>query len=421
MKNLINILKENKTLLMGAGIAGGLVALAVIVFVIRFISPPEEDILLLKPTVFEKLDGWKRDNQLRSVSTFKKSCDRILKKNPESEFGRGGFAGSTKDWQNVCVKLGMQDFKTVSDARKFFEDNFNVYEAWGNQGVNGLFTGYYEPTLYGSLTKTEKYKYPIYARPESMLKVDLGLFHEDLKGRKITGRVDGTTLKPFYVREDIEAGALENQNHEIVWADNAVDVFFLHIQGSGRVVLDNGEILRIGYADQNGHGYKAIGRDLIHMGAIPREEISMQSIRKWLEENPEQAQDIMNINQSYVFFRILDIEGEGPLGAEGISLTPKRSIAIDRRKIPYGTPIWLDAEMPSEEILEKENDVRIQSLMVAQDTGGAIKGAVRGDFFWGAGADAAYNAGLMKSKGRAWIFVPKTVQIAKDKIRKSLF
>jgi len=421
MKNIIETLKENKALFGGMISAAIFVVIAVSVFIVRYGGIIGEDNLLLRKSSFEKVEGWKIDNQLRTIDAFKNSCARILKKDSAMEFGVGGFAGLTKDWQDICTKLEVEDFKSISEARKFFENNFNVYELWGANGRKGLFTGYYEPTLKGSLTKTEKYNIPIYSRPDSMINADLGLFSEDLKGKTITGRVEGKNFIPYYKRFDIEQGSLADENIEIVWVDNPVDAFFLHIQGSGRVELESGEVLRVGYSAQNGYAYTAIGKKLVDTGAIKKEKVSMQSIRKWLEENPDKAADIMNVNESYVFFKILDIQGEGPLGAEGVSLTPKRSLAVDRKKIPYGVPVWIDAEMPSEEILEEENSTRIRSLLVAQDTGGAIKGVVRGDFFWGAGADAAYNAGLMKSKGKAWLLLPKTVEVDKSKLKKTIF
>ncbi|MDD9900239.1 MAG: MltA domain-containing protein [Alphaproteobacteria bacterium] len=284
------------------------------------------------------------------------------------------------------------------------EEHFTPYAVYGDKGRDGLFTGYYEPLLKGAHEKRPPYIYPLYGRPSNMYTADLGAFHPDLKGRTITGRVEGEKFVPFYKRADIEDGKLEDT--PILWVDNAVDAFFLHIQGSGRVELENGEVVHAGYAAQNGHAYTAIGKPLIERGEIPREKMSMQAIRAWLEAHPDDAEDIMNINQSYVFFRVID--GEGPLGAEGVPLTPLRSMAVDRKKIPYGAPIYIDAETP-------DKTGRMTRLMVAQDTGGAIKGAVRGDVFWGAGAEAANNAGIMKSTGQAYILLPKTLDIPKDK------
>jgi len=386
--------------------------LLIIAFLSSFITDMEQanDNLYLKVSSFKGLNGWNDDNQQKSIVAFKKSCSRILKKNPDAEFGTGGFAGKAGLWQDICKKLITSNFETNKSAREFFENNFTPYEIWGKDGRNGLFTGYYEATLHGSYKKSPRYNIPIYNRPNNLIKASLGDFYDDLKGKNITGRVEGKKFIPYYNRSEIEAGAIKNKKAEIVWVDNAVDSFFLHIQGSGRIILDNGDILRVGYAAQNGHNYTAIGRELIKRKAITKENISMQSIRKWLEENPNKAAEIMNINESYVFFNKLNLKTEGPLGAQGVSLTPRRTIAIDRKKIPYGIPLWLNAEEP-------EGVGRIKRLMIAQDTGGAIKGSVRGDFFWGYGEQAAHKAGIMKSHGESWLLLPKKLIIPDNKIK----
>jgi membrane-bound lytic murein transglycosylase A len=208
-------------------------------------------------------------------------------------------------------------------------------------------------------------------------------------------------LRPYENRAAIESGALRGRGLEMLWVDDPVDAFFLQIQGSGRVMLEDGTSLRIGYAGQNGHPYVAIGRELIARGALTREAVSMPAIRDWLRANPQEADAVMNRNPSFVFFRELD--GDGPVGAQGVALTPGRSLAVDRSFVPYGVPVWLDAEDPV------DGEVRVQRLLVAQDTGGAIRGPVRGDVFWGHGPEAEHRAGLMKSRGRYFLLLPKTV------------
>lgn len=280
--------------------------------------------------------------------------------------------------------------------------HFTPYEIWGAKGRDGLFTGYYEPTLTASAGDEGV---PLLAKPDDMITVNLGDFRPELKGESITGRVDGDKLVPYPARAEIEDGKLGGNAQEIVRVDNRVDAFFLHIQGSGMVKKPDGGTLHVGYAAQNGQPYYAIGQELIKRGHLAKENVSMQSIRAWLEANPDEGREIMKLNKSYVFFRALD--GEGPLGAEGVPLTPERSLAVDRRKIPYGAPVFIDAEEP-------EGEGRLSRLMIAQDTGGAIRGAVRGDFFWGAGDVAAHKAGLMKSHGRAYILLPRGVEVPKD-------
>jgi membrane-bound lytic murein transglycosylase A len=222
-----------------------------------------------------------------------------------------------------------------------------------------------------------------------------------MKGERIAGRVIDGRLRPYEDRARIEGGALKGRDLEMVWVDDAVDAFFLHIQGSGRVVMEDGSVMRVGYAGQNGHPYVAVGRELIARGVLTKENVSMQSIREWLRANPGEAAGLMNKNPSFVFFRPLD--GEGPQGAQGVALTPGRSLAVDRSFVPYGLPVWLDAQDPL------DGAARLRRLMVAQDTGGAIRGPVRGDVFWGHGDDAELRAGKMKSPGRYHLLIPRTV------------
>lgn len=365
--------------------------------------------LYLKESSFSRIQNWDTDNQAAAIVPLQKSCSRILKKDPAAEMGVGGFAGSAGQWQEVCQKLSLYLLPTDAEARQFFQENFTPYEVWGDDSREGLFTGYYEPTLYGSFKKHGKFNIPIYSRPNDLIAVNLGDFKPSLKGETVMGRLTGQKLVPYYKRAEIEKGALKKRRHVMVWVDNAVDAFFLHIQGSGQIILDNKKVLRVGYAAENGQPYTAIGRELVQRGALAKENVSMQSIRDWLEQHPDETPEIMNLNTSYIFFNELKNEG-GPLGAEGIPLTPGRSIAVDRKKIPYGIPLWLEAEEP-------DNDGCLQRLMIAQDTGGAITGAVRGDFFWGSGEEATHKAGRMKSRGHAWVLLPKSVTVPKEKLR----
>jgi membrane-bound lytic murein transglycosylase A len=366
--------------------------------------PKTADRLSLKETTFDNLPGWDADMQGQAVAALQRSCTQIAKKPPEAVIGAGEAAVPAANWQQVCGALVSAVPMTDAEARAFFEAHFTPYTMQGLKGAEGLFTGYYEPTLRGSLRRHGDYQIPLYGRPDDLVTLNLGDFRPELKGENLVGRLTkDMTLVPYYDRADIEAGALEKQRKEIVWVDDAVDAFFLHIQGSGRVVMEDGKVLRVGYAVQNGRPYLAIGKELLKRGALEKGNVSMQSIRGWLESHPDEAAEVMNLNASYIFFRELkgdDGPQDGPLGAQGVALTPGRSLAVDRKLVPYGAPIWIDAAEP-------EGEGRIRRLMVAQDTGGAITGAVRGDFFWGAGDEAAHKAGLMKSKGRAWILLPK--------------
>lgn len=360
----------------------------------------EKEPLMLQPAGFGALPGWGEDNHAQTLAAFSKSCERILNNEPERPFGPDGVGGTYGDWFPACRAL---ENTRPDEAKSYFEHYFTPYQARAGRYKDGLFTGYYEAALKGALTRGGAYQYPLYRRPDDLVMVDLGLFREELKGQRIAGRVSGAYLKPYEDRAGIEKGVLGNEEElealALAWVDNPVDSFFLHIQGSGRVDLADGTSMRVGYDGQNGHPYYAIGRELIKRGELDKDSVSMQSIRRWLEARPKQAAEIMNTNKSYIFFR--ELPDDGPLGGEGLPLTPGRSLAVDRSKIPYGVPVWVDIAPPL------ENESAVRRLMVAQDTGGAIRGAVRGDVFWGHGPRAEHMAGHMKSEGRYWLLLPK--------------
>lgn len=365
-------------------------------------EPPPE--LTLTPSAFADLPGWP-GAPAGAVPALLKSC-RAFERLPatrEIVFGDGAARRTMEDWRGPCAAARNVPSGDDEAARRFFELHFTPYAAKNGNKSAGLFTGYYEPTLQGSRRPTERYRVPLYVRPPELVAVDLGEFREDLSGRRIAGRVEGQSLVPFADRTDIHEGALQGRDLELLWVDDPVDAFFLEIQGSGVVDLETGERVRVGYAAQNGHPYYAIGRELVARGAMPVEEVSMQSIRRWLEENPEQAVDVMRTNASYVFFRELDRDGS--LGAQGVVLTPGRSLAVDRAFWPLGVPMWLDTRVPATD--PSQAPQLLQRVMVAQDTGGAIRGPVRGDVFFGPGDDAAARAGRMRSEGRLWVLLPK--------------
>ncbi len=365
---------------------------------------PDTVPLTLKPAEFSDLPGWGTSGNAFygvSAAAFDKSCARIMKADPAKSFGPIPEAGTYARWQQLCTEFTAR-LPLNSDApiREFFEKNFQPYAAYAGGNPDGLFTGYYEAALNGSRTRSEKYRYPLHARPDDLVMVDLGEFREELKGQRIAGRVnEAKQLKPYETRAQIVAGQWPHNDKVIVWVDNAVDAFYVQIQGSGVVQMDDNTTLRIGYAGQNGHIYYAIGKELIKRGYLTKDNVSMQAIREWLGAHPDEADEIMNTNESYVFFKTLD--KDGPDGGEGVTLTPYHSLAIDRSKIPYGVPVWVDIDYRA-----YDRD-RIQNLMIAQDTGGAIRGAVRGDVFWGYGPFAEQMAGPMKAQGRYWLLLPK--------------
>lgn len=383
-----------------------LVSAAMLVFVISACAPvraPDDTRLVLRKTSYDRLQGWHEDTMETALEAFKTSCDRILKNNPEKQFSDLPEAGLYKDWQAPCNTLAGGSYR---NPRAFFETWFQPYRVTdGGYADEGLFTGYYEIELRGATFRAGDYRYPLLKKPRDLVMVDLGAFREDLKGRRVAGRVINGRLRPYETRAQIERGALSLENaRPLAWVNDPVDAFFLHIQGSGRIKLEDGSIMRVGYDGQNGHVYYAIGRELVQRGELSQEDVSLQSIKAWLRNHPLQAQALMEQNPSYVFFR--ELEGDSPLGAEGVALTAGRSLAVDNAYIPYGAPVWvnIDKPLPTEE--------RVQRLMIAQDTGGAIRGVVRGDVFWGHGEYAEKMAGHMKSQGKMWMLLPKSVQLS---------
>lgn len=370
-------------------------ALAVVLALGACARPPAPPRLTLTRTDFPALPGWRNDDQGAALVAFRASCARLMSLPADRALGIGGRAA---DWQAPCRAAASV---APGQARGFFETWFRPYAGADNDKPDGLFTGYYEPELKGSLTLGGRYRWPLYRRPGDLVSVDLGLFRPDLKGETIAGKLAGGRLVPYDDRTRIEDGSLAGKGLELAWVDDPVSAFFLQIQGSGRIDLPDGRVLRVGYAGQNGRPYVAIGRTLVQRGDLAQDAVTMQTIRAWLEAHPgEAARSIMDSNPSYVFFRVL--QGPGPLGAEGVPLTAGRSLAVDPRFVPYGMPIWLDAAAPS-------GPGRLERLMVAQDTGGAIRGPVRGDVFWGHGAEAEAASGVMKSPGRWYLLLPRTV------------
>ena len=358
------------------------------------------DSLVFLDTDMESLPGWSNDKVLNALPALQKSCRLVLRR-----LNRRNKSQETvkkySDWQQSCDQITANNFNE-NTFREFLKRTFNAYQISYLGSDVGLFTGYYEPTIYGSLKPSREYKTPIYPKPTDLIHVNLGEWKSSFESSHIVGRVVGHKLKPYFSRSDISKGALDGKISPLLWLKSEIDAFFLHIQGSGRVVLPDGEVYRLGYAGKNGRRYYSIGRYLIEIGAIPKENISMQSIKTWLKENPEKKKDVMNMNPSYVFFRKLKGK-EGPIGSQGVVLTSGRSLAVDKRYSQLGAPIWLSANF------DDENGKKLQRLMVAQDTGGAIKGPIRGDVFWGSGEIAEQLAGTMKAKGSIYVFYPKSI------------
>ena len=371
---------------------------------------PEPDRLVLRPVSFHDLPGWEADDLGAALRALQRSCAALEERADNEPLDIAALGGRVGDWRSICAaSAGLEG---AAQARTFFERHFTPYEARNGAEVEGLFTGYFEPELRGATQAGGRYGVPLYGRPRDLVTVDLGLFRPDLAGDRLAGRLADGALEPYATRAEIDGGALVAQALELVWVDDAVDAFFLHIQGSGKVIFEDGTTRRLTYAATNGHDYFAIGRALVDLGALRREEVTMPAIRDWLAENPERASEVMQEDASYVFFRWLE-EGQGangPVGAQGVSLTAGRSLAVDRRFVPMTAPIWLESTAPAADPAEQDRPLR--RLMVAQDTGGAIRGPVRGDVFWGTDAEAGAVAGRMKHAGRYWLLLPRGLDVS---------
>lgn len=431
-------------LLFAAGILAAAVALIVVFgglvppyyarkFDLSAYGPPALDYRMAE---FYELEGWKRDDPQAAFSAFLKSCaelegrDRAAPANPHEFLGRRigdvALSGEVGDWLPACRSAAELRSEFFADAsalrgavRTFFEAHFQPVEILERRAPppdgparrapphvanKGLFTGYFEPVYPASRAASAEYSAPVYARPADLIDVDLGAFRREWRGQRLAGRIDGQKLVPYPDRQAIVEGALIGVAAPIAWMDPN-DLFFLQIQGSGRLRFEDGSAIRVGYAGQNGHPYTAVGRVLVERGIMPLEEVTMQAIRNWLAASPTaEAMELRAHNASYVFFEEREALDEdlGPLGAQGVPLTPGRSLAVDRRFHMLGAPIWVDIE-PVEAVGPKP----IRRLMIAQDTGGAIRGPIRGDVFWGSGDEAGAIAGVMRAQGRLYVLLPR--------------
>ncbi len=339
-------------------------------------------------SAFDALPGWRDDNLAEALPPLRRTCERLLRVPDDRPVGPGGLAGVASEWKAACRALPPPEADAAA-ARAYFERSFVPVSVASGGSDRGLFTGYYEPELRGSRRRSRRFRVPLYARPSDLVSTPQ---------RGARRRVRGG-LRPYWTRAQIAAGALRRTARPLVWVDDAIDAFFLEIQGSGRVALDDGSVLQVNYDASNGHAYVPLGRVLIERGALERSAVSLQSIRAWLAAHPAEAQAVMNRNPSYVFFHE---SAQGATGSEGVVLTAGRSMAVDTHFIPLGAPMFLD-------LAPLEGVGPIRRLVVAQDTGGAIRGAVRGDLFWGAGPDAYDRAGRMRQQGRYWLLVPPSV------------
>ena len=342
--------------------------------------PSETSRVGFQKVAFSDLPGWNADNPAAALPALKRSCARLMTLPADRPLGGyDNFGGTVRDWEEACRAVPALNARDAVTVRAFFERYFQPWQVVTDDRSQGLFTGYYEAELRGSFTRTDRFNIPILGKPSN------------LKGTA------PDTPSAWPDRRQIEAKGLSTAP-VLLWVDDPIEAHILHIQGSGRVLLPDGRVQRIGFAASNGHPFKGLGRILLDKGKLAPGEANMPAIRAWLRANPQEAAALMAENPRYVFFRLID--GDGPIGAQGVALTPERSLAVDPAYIPLGVPVWLDSRDPLD-------GAPMRRLMIAQDTGSAIKGAVRGDFFWGSGEDAFQKAGRMKSPGSYYLLLPK--------------
>ena len=350
-------------------------------------TPPKPDALRMVPTTFAALPGWDRDDVRAAWPAFMSSCT-VLVKQPM--------------WKEPCSIARTVNAADDQAIRTFFEAFMVPNQVIAPDGAtDGLVTGYYEPLLRGARKRGGPYQTPLFKVPDDMVTVDLASVYPELKGMRLRGKLVGKKVVPYATRAEIERADVTGK--ELLWVDDPVESFFLQVQGSGRVQLtDTQETVRVAYADQNGHPYKSIGKYLVEKGELTLEQASAQGIKAWIAGHPTRMQELFDVNPSYVFFKEerLPDPKVGPKGAQGVPLTPQRSVAIDASQLPLGAPIFLATTQPN-------SDIPLQRLVMAQDTGGAIRGAIRVDYFFGFGTEAAENAGRMKQRGNVWVLLPK--------------
>ncbi len=351
-----------------------------------------------EPAQLSALPGWQSATLAPSLRAFVTGCAKIAPRSP---------------LRSTCDAARAVPLDDESAARRFFESAFSAHSIRAGDGsAEGLVTGYYEPILAGSRVRTEKARFPVYGVPDDLVVVDLAALHPELNSLRLRGRIEGRRLVPYWSRAEIEersreiGGGSGFEARVLAWVQDPVELFFLQIQGSGQIQLESGERIRLGYADQNGHPYRSIGRQLVERGELKLEQASMQGIKGWALANPEKLTELLNWNSSYVFFREID-SSDGPIGALGVPLSAGYSIAVDARFVPLGAPVFLATTEPlSTRPLER--------LMVAQDTGGAIRGPVRADFYWGTGDAAGALAGRMRQPGRMWLLWPSAEKLGSE-------
>lgn len=354
--------------------------------------------VVFTPVAWSDLPGWDEDRVAEAWPAFVVGCRALLAQ-----------AKSQGTWRAPCTAAASVDGTSNEAVRAFVTAHFSPYRIAAEDGSDvGLVTGYYEPLLQGSRTPTAEYGVALYGPPDDLLVVDLSSLHPELKDKRVRGRVEGRKVVPYWTRGELEREPSRLAGKALAYVADPVEAFFLEIQGSGRVALADGTVMRLNYSDQNGHPYRSVARVLIDRGELTRERASMQAIRAWVKAHPDQMRALLDENPSYVFFRevpppppgSLEAAIDGPQGSLGVPLLAERTIAVDPRFVPLGAPVYLATTRPL-------STTPLQRLTLAQDTGGAIRGPVRADFYWGFGAQPGREAGRMRQDGRMWLLWPK--------------
>ena len=369
-------------------------------------GPGQQAPMDLQPVAFSDMPGWASDKPAAALGAFVVSCDRIQYFPPDQSLGGSGDAarlgGKAAQWGLACAEA--KDVPPANDAaaRAFFQAEFQPYRVAQLGRATATVTGYFEPEVAGDTIQEGPYQTPLLGLPPDLVTFDLGLFDPAQPGVMVVGRLQSQQIVPYFDRFQIENGALNTTDLAIAWIADPVDAYFLQVEGSGRIKLPDGSVMRVTYAGKNGRPYVPIGRVMVRDKLLAANDVTEQSIRAWLEAHPERARAIMDRNPSYVFFRTAPelSEGQGPPGALGVSLTPGRSIAVDDRFLPLGAPIWLATTDPV-------SHAPLQRMTVAQDLGSAITGPLRADLFFGAGAPAESAAGAMDAPGQLYVLLPR--------------
>lgn len=368
-------------------------------------GPPHDKLTLTKAT-FKDLPGWQDDKLAEAIGSFLRSCEALAKLRDQDPIGSDGHGGVAGQWRKACAAASKVKAGDDAGARTMFETEFVPYQAAGTKGPDGKMTGYYVQELRGSRKRTGKFQTPVYARPKDLVEIELKQFISDAHARRIWGRVnDKGKLEPFFTREEIRKGALDGRGLELLYIDEPIDLLFAHIEGTGKAKLDDGTTVWLDFNGKNGRAYMGVGAILKGMGQLTAPGSgTMQGIRKWFESNRARWDEVVDKVHSFVFFA--ESKYQGALGTQMVILTGQRSMAVDRAFIAMSTPIWVDTRAP---IPNTTTYGPWRKLLIAQDTGGGIQGAVRGDIYWGDDAAAADIGGRMGGPGRYWVLLPKGV------------